>query len=212
MNSATGTVIVVHGLWMHPIIMYPLGRYLTRCGFQVKSFYYPSTRRAIEDNINKLQAFSQLIESDTIHFVGHSLGGLVIRRLFHDFPMQRPGRIVTLGTPHQGSQVAKKLADFTLGRWLLGHSIQAGLLGDTPTWQASRQLGNLVGYQSFGFGQLITPLPKPNDGTVSVVECQLANATDTIALAVTHTNMLFSVPVAKQVETFLRMGHFCHSA
>jgi len=210
MHSPIDMVIMVHGLWMHPIVMYRLKHYLTHQGFQVKSFHYPSIRHSMADNVKKLHTMLRSIENETIHFVGHSLGGLVIRRLFHDFPIQKIGRIVTLGTPHQGSQVAKKLANFTMGRWLLGQSVHAGLLGNIPNWQGQRELGNLVGTTSFGFGQLITTLPKPHDGTVSVVECQLANVTDYVTLPVTHTSLLFSTQVAQQVTTFLHTGHFFH--
>lgn len=210
MSDSVEIVVIVHGLWMHPIMMYPLGRYLTQYGFDTKQFYYPSIRYSIADNAKRLHTFLRSINNHTIHFVGHSLGGLVIRQLFHDFSIQQAGRIVTLGTPHQGSQVAKTAARFTPGRLLLGKSIQAGLLGDIPDWQGQRQLGNLVGTAPLGLGRWITPLPLPNDGTVSIEECQLANATDYLALSVSHTHMLFSQQVAEQVAIFLRKGYFQH--
>jgi len=205
------TIVIVHGLWMNPAVMCPLGCYLSSHHFTVKYFFYPSMRSTVLENTQRLQKFLTTVEGETIHWVGHSLGGIIICRLFNEFPAQRPGRIVTLGTPHQGSQVAKTLANNQLGSWMLGGSLHEGLLGDVPAWQGQRELGSIVGTLSWGLGQMVTRLPVPNDGTVSVTECQLPHTTDYLELPVAHMSMLFSPQVARQAAYFLREGRFRHS-
>jgi hypothetical protein len=76
------------------------------------------------------------------------------------------------------------------------------------TWNGTRDLGVIAGDRAFGMGRLIGPLPKPNDGTVTVAETRLPGATDHIVLPVTHLSMLWSGDVAEQVIAFLRDGHF----
>ena len=68
--------------------------------------------------------------------------------------------------------------------------------------------GVIAGDRAFGMGRLIGPLPKPNDGTVTVAETRLPGATDHIVLPVTHLSMLWSGAVADEVIAFLRDGRF----
>ena len=104
--------------------------------------------------------------------------------------------------------MAKTLAHHKVGSWMLGGSLHEGLLGDIPAWQGQRELGSIVGTLSMGLGQIVTRLPYPNDGTVSVSECQLPYTTDYLELSVAHMSMLFSHQVAKQTAHFLREGQF----
>ena len=201
------TVIVVHGLWMTGIDMFLLRRHLRRCGFDVVQFSYPTLRSNIATNAMRLHEFARALESTTIHFVGHSLGGLVILRLFQDFPEQRPGRVVLLGTPCAGSYVARRLSQ-CLGRWLFGQSLEQGLLSDTHCWSGGRELGVIAGNLSFGGGMMVRGLPHPNDGTVAVQETCLSGMTEHITLPVSHTGLVFSAKVVRQVCAFLKTGWF----
>lgn len=204
-------MVLVHGLYMAGIYMKPLQRRIARCGFDVVQFSYPSVRHTVPQNAASLQAFLPGIGAEVVHLVGHSLGGLVIRRMLHDYPDQRPGRIVTLGTPHQGSHVARCLDRWHLGRLLLGSSWEQGLRGDVPPWRAPRELGVIAGTLAVGLGWLVPGLPKPNDGTVAAAETKVAGMTDYIELRVTHTAMLFSARVAAQICVFLSTGRFAHA-
>jgi triacylglycerol esterase/lipase EstA (alpha/beta hydrolase family) len=101
---------LVHGLFRNGWEMALLRLRLAAVGYRMVQFTYPTVRLSPEKNAKDLQAFiDRRVETETLHFVAHSLGGLVIRYLFHDFPKQRPGRIVTVGTPHQGSSIAAGL-------------------------------------------------------------------------------------------------------
>ncbi|MCP4700205.1 MAG: alpha/beta hydrolase [Gammaproteobacteria bacterium] len=205
-------VVLVHGLWTNGMDMTLLRRRLQRYGFACRQFRYHSVRTECEKNVLRLHHFLQAIPAPAIHLVGHSMGGLVIRCLFHKYPQQRPGRIVTLGTPHQGSHVARFLNARPWLRWMLGHAVETGLLGDAPAWRGKTELGSIGGNTSIGMGRLIPGLPKPNDGTVALAETLLPGMTGHITLSLAHFAMLLSGEAAKQVNNFLKKGSFSGSA
>jgi pimeloyl-ACP methyl ester carboxylesterase len=89
--------------------MFLLRSRLQDAGYDVYQFSYPSLKQSPRENAADLQEFLQNVPGETVHFVCHSLGGLVIRHLLHDYPDLRPGRVVTLGTPHQPSSAALQL-------------------------------------------------------------------------------------------------------
>lgn len=185
-----------------------LQRRVARRGFHTVRFTYPSVRHHIGHNAALLQDLLSTLEAATVHFVGHSMGGLVVARLFQDFPGQRPGRIVALGAPFAGSYVARRLADSALGRLILGHGREP-LAGGAAPWAGGRELGTVAGTLALGIGRLLGPgLPRPNDGTVAVAETHLAGETDAIELPVTHTGLVFSAEAARQVCAFLKTGRF----
>lgn len=142
--------------------------------------------------------------------MGHSLGGILIRALFHYYPDQKPGRIVTLGTPHGGCQVARHLNRSAFWRRMMGKSV-AQLLDDvTRQWPLPpREIGVIRGSRSFGMGRfLYRHLPRPNDGLLTVEESDLPGTSDSIVLPVSHTGMLFSRALAYQAGAFLGCGRF----
>ncbi|MEX2515956.1 MAG: alpha/beta fold hydrolase [Gammaproteobacteria bacterium] len=203
------TVVLVHGLWMPGIDMLLLQKRLQRRDFQVQRYSYPSLRRAPRENAAQLAKFTETLDAPVVHFVGHSLGGLVIRHLFDSFPQHRPGRIVTLGTPHKPSHTAQLLYRAALLP-LLGMSIEQGLIGGAPSWNGSHALGSIAGNLPIGFGRLIPGLAKPNDGTVAVAETECPGMTDHVTVTATHTGLLFSAAAAEQTAVFLRDGRFRH--
>jgi pimeloyl-ACP methyl ester carboxylesterase len=203
----TESIVLVHGLWMKGQEMYLLRRRLQRAGYRVCRFSYRSVASDLGENAARLNAFLQQVEGDTVHFVAHSLGGLVVRRLFHDFPAQRPGRIVTLGTPHSGSYVADRMSRNTLFRRLLGRSL-VPLTGELPPWPGGRDLGSIAGTLSAGVGWLVRGLPRPNDGTVAVAETRLDGMTDHLLIHASHMALLASKSAAEQTIHFLQHGRF----
>lgn len=206
------TVILVHGLWLNGLAMSLLKLRLEKAGFMTRQFYYHGLQASPAENATALHALLQTIDTDTVHYVGHSLGGLVIRHLFHKFPGRGPGRIVCLGTPHQASRAASTLYRYAPGRWLLGRSIEQGLLGDIPPWENFHELGVVAGNLRLGMGLVIPGIPRPSDGTVAVQETMLEGMTDHIILPVSHFGMLFSSRVAMQTLHFLQHGRFQHQA
>lgn len=202
------TVVLIHGIWMTGFDMSLLRYRLRRFGFNTRQFSYPTVRCDLIQNAQRLQCFVETIQADTIHFVAHSLGGLLLRQFFHDFPQQAPGRVVTLATPHQGSQVARVLQGKRWGRRLLGKSLQHGLLGDVPPWTSDHEIGVMAGRVSMGVGAMVTRLRGPNDGTVLVAETPLPGMTDYKILGVSHAAMLLLPGVAREINSFLTSGKF----
>ena len=203
-------VVLVHGLYLNGMDMGLLRRRLEHTGFNTLRFSYHSLQNTPLENALTLQAYVEKIQSPVIHYVCHSLGGLVIRQLFHNYPEQRPGRIVTLGTPHLISSAAQRLNQSAPGRMLLGKSIKQGLLGDAPPWRNTHELGVVAGTLRLGLGMFVPGIPRPNDGTIAVAETRLDGMTDHITLPVSHFGMLISYAVAGQTIHFLQHGRFQH--
>ena len=204
------TIVLVHGLWVNGLEMGLLRRRMQSAGYQTTQFSYPSRSNSPFENAMDLNKFAEKLDTETVHFLGHSLGGIIIRHLFYHFPQQRPGRIVTLGAPHNGSLSARRLARTLPGRWLLGRSVQQGLLGPLPPWPGTHELGSIAGTSRIGLGLLVRDLPQSSDGTVAVAETRLAGMTDHVEIPISHTAMLCSRAVIRQIQQFLQTGRFLH--
>jgi len=203
-------VVLIHGLWMPAWVTAVLARRLRRAGWTPFIFAYSSRHASARQNAAALAEFVRGIDAARVHFVAHSLGGLVLMQLMQDYPALRPGRMVMLGTPYLGSHVARRLSRHAWGRWLCGASLDAALLGDGPRWPGGRELGVIAGTLPVGVGWLTPGLPRPNDGTVAVAETAVPGRTDTVTLPVTHSGLLFSAAVARQIMYFLATGCFRH--
>jgi pimeloyl-ACP methyl ester carboxylesterase len=201
-------VILVHGLWLNGLEMGWLGRRLRRCGFEPVRFRYSDMRQSPAENARHLQRWLRGVDGDEVHFVAHSLGGILLLHLFQRYPQQRPGRVVLLGSPVAGSEAARRLARLPLLRATLGRSVQQGLLGGAPPWGGGRDLGVLCGTLGLGAGFLLGGLPRPHDGTVARVETRLPGASESLSMGVSHFGLLVSAKVARQVCAFLRQGCF----
>jgi hypothetical protein len=190
--------------------MWPLAWHLRRAGYDCSRPSYHSVARGLRENAGMLARHCAGLEADTVHFVGHSLGGLVILALFHLFPDQRPGRIVTMGTPHGGSEAARRLTARQWLRPLLGRGVAELAQGRHLEWPApDRDIGVIAGDHALGVGRLLVPgLARPSDGTVRVAETRLSGARDHRVLPVSHTGMLLSSRAAAATAGFLRAGAF----
>jgi pimeloyl-ACP methyl ester carboxylesterase len=201
-------VVLVHGLWVSARNMGLLQRRLKAAGFRALAFSYSTVQTAPRLNAMELNAFCRKLDAPVLHFVGHSLGGIVLRHLFHDYPDLPPGRVVTLGTPHQPSSAARSLSRMQPGRLAMGRSVQEGLLGGAPPWDARHQLGSIAGTLRFGMGILVPGIPAPSDGTVAVAETKIDGMTDHITAPVSHFGLLLSRRVVDYTAHFLRHGQF----
>lgn len=205
---AKEAVVLVHGLWMNGWDMSVLRKRLEVAGFDCRRFSYRSIRSTPLENSMDLNVYLQSLDAPVIHLVAHSLGGLLLRHLFHEYPGQRPGRVVTLGTPHQPSSAAHSLAQYPLTRMLLGKSVVNGLLGNVPPWNNDHELGSIAGDLRLGVGVIIPGVVRPGDATVAVAETRLEGMKDHAVVHATHTGLLLSKHVAEQVILFLHTGQF----
>jgi pimeloyl-ACP methyl ester carboxylesterase len=203
------SVVLVNGLWLSDPALWLLARRLRRAGFNTFTFSYPSVRQDLRANAAQLQTFLARVPGVTVHLVGYSLGGLVIRALFRFHPGQRSGRIVLLGSPQTGSRSAEQLRRFRFGRRLTGRSVAELTAGLPQTWPwPAHEIGIIAGNRPFGLGRLAATLQNPNDGTVQVEETMIPGARDRRVLPVAHSAMPLSAAVAQQVIHFLRRGAF----
>lgn len=201
-------VILVHGLWMNGLDMTLLRRRIAAADYATHQFRYPTVRQSPAENARDLAAFASRLPQPVVHFVGHSLGGLVLRHLFHAHPDQRPGRVVTLGTPHQQSSAARGFLRLPPGRRLLGRSLEAGLLGEVPGWNGGRDLGSIAGTLGLGPVWFIPDIPRPCDGTVAVSETLIEGMRAHVTVPATHMGLLISRRAAMQCLHFLEQGRF----
>ena len=207
-NKKPEAVVFIHGLFMNGWDMTFMRNRIEDAGYTAHQFSYSSTGSSIEEVVQELHDFVKEIDAKTIHYVGHSLGGLVIRHFLHAYPKSPKGRVVTLGTPHKGSGAAHFFNQYNLGAMFLGESLNSGLLGNAPEWTGKRELGSISGDVGVGMGMMFSGLDSPNDGTVSVEETLLENGTDHIQLSVSHTGLILSKTVADETLNFLKQGKF----
>ncbi len=208
MTSERESVVLVHGIWMTGIDMLVLKLRLRAAGYEPYVFRYPSLRRDPATNAAYLRDFVETVPGDVVHFVGHSLGGIVLLHLFDGEPLARPGRVVFLASPVRGSAAAHAYAATRILRPLLGRSLGGGLAGDAPAWRGARELGIIAGTQGIGMGRLTGRLSAPNDGTVAVEETQLEGAVDRLLVPHSHVGVLTAKSVARAVSGFLADGRF----
>jgi pimeloyl-ACP methyl ester carboxylesterase len=178
-------------------------------GLEVHAFRYAAASSSMTEITTRLQSFVRELKSSRVHFVGHSLGGLVIYRFLERYPEQAPGRVVFLGTPSVASRAAVRASHIRLVASLMGRSVADELLKPRERrWMVDRPLGIIAGTQPLGFGQILAQFDEECDGTIAVSETRLPGATEHIALPVSHMGMLVSARVARETGTFLQRGRF----
>jgi pimeloyl-ACP methyl ester carboxylesterase len=200
----------VHGLWLPGEESLVLKHHLAEeFAHELHWFRYFGASGSMSDITARLAAFVHELGASEVHFVGHSLGGLVLYRLLERFPEQPPGRVVFLGVPCVTSRAARHAALFGPLAQLMGPTVAEELL--TPQerrWTHPRQLGVVAGSQPLGLGQFFAHFDEENDGTVAVSETRMPGATDHIVLPVSHLGMLLSGRVAHETGVFLSQGRF----
>jgi pimeloyl-ACP methyl ester carboxylesterase len=210
MNSAPALMILVHGLWMSGLQLTVIKRRLEADGsLRALPFSYPTVVGSMSDHVRRLIDCAQAHGGERLHFVGHSLGGLVIVRALQVTDDLPPGRAVLLGSPLQGSRTVQSLARLPFGRALLGAALSEECIDWSPReWSGRRDVGVIAGSMGFGVGRLFAKLDDAHDGTVMVEETRLPGAKDHIVVAASHTGLLLSAEVAAQTRYFLEHGVF----
>jgi pimeloyl-ACP methyl ester carboxylesterase len=201
-------VVLVPGLWMNRITMWPLGWRMRDCGFQPAVFTYRTVRDELREQARQLVQFIKRLDSERLHLVGHSLGGRVILESLRQHTDSRIRRAVLLGSPIKGSVAGRAFGRTSLGRRMIGQT--------APLWEAQAipqvpegvEVGIIAGELPVGLGRLFADIPAPHDGVVSLEETNLAGCKDAICLRINHLGMIYSLPVARQICAFLHHGRF----
>lgn len=187
-------------------------RYLARMGFDAVSYSYPSVSLTLTENADRLARFARTLTAPRVHWVSHSLGGLVTLYMLDRNADLPPGRVVLLGTPYRACEARRAGAATWLGARMIGRSLREWLAIERPALVSGRDIGVIAGTMGVGFGRVVARgLPQPNDGAVAVAETEIETARDRIVLPLSHTGMLLSRRVARQVGAFLRDGRFDHA-
>lgn len=211
--------LLIHGLHMHGLYMRPLAKKLAQAGFSTHAPSYHSLTQSIE-------AHSQIIhhwllehhQPDLpLNFVGHSLGGLVIRHFLATYGSRwQTHRCVTLGTPHQGS-ICASYANKLLPA-LVRRAYPNALDGSCPHLDDEIEFGVIAGTRPLGLGRPILSYhsrrhqldneARIHDGTVYLSETPLSYAKDYLILPVSHSELLTDAHTAQQIIHFLEHGQF----
>src|SRR5262245_55661907 len=166
---------------MNSLAMTLLRRRLAAQGFAVHVFRYASVTSDLATNAARLADFAAAVPGDTVHYLGHSLGGVLIGAMLERaHAQQRAGRVVTLGSPFAGSQIGARVARWgTAGARFIGKSIgELNARGGFGAWRARHELGLIAGDRPYGVGRLLGGFDGPSDGTVAISETRVQGAAD----------------------------------
>lgn len=212
-NAATHSecVVLLHGLNRTERAMRPLQRALEQEGYHVVNNGYPSRDKPIEALMPYLdKAIDDCHGSSPVHFVTHSMGGVLVRVYFADHSLADLGRVVMLGPPNHGSEIVDLFGGY---KWFEILNGPAGIqLGTSENFfvklgAVDYDVGVVAGDRSINL-LLSQMLPKPNDGKVSVESTYVDGMSDHITLPVTHTFMMRDVQVIEQIIAFLKSSKF----
>ena len=211
-------VVLLHGLGRTSRSMRRLDRVLTRRGYRVLNLGYPSRSRDIPTLARyvaaRVLAWDGVVLTESLHFVTHSLGGIVVRAAVANghFPRDRVGRVVMLGPPNTGSEVADAL--------LRGRGVGPRILGPagvqlttSPDSYVARlpavdyPVGVIAGSRSFN-PLFSAVLGEANDGKVRIARTRVAGMTDFVIVPVWHPLLPAARVAIEHVVHFLQRGAF----
>ncbi len=206
-------VVLLHGLARTASSMDKMTDAFSREGYRTVNRGYPSCAHPIEQLADSAveSGISDCPETGQIHFVTHSLGGILVRFYFADNHHPRLGRVVMLAPPNQGSEVVDQLKSLPGFKLLNG---PAGLQLGTDEKSIPRQLGPIAFELGVIAGSrtinviLSQFLTNPDDGKVSVESTRVEGMADFLVMPVSHPFIMRSDDVIHQTLTFIRTGQF----
>jgi pimeloyl-ACP methyl ester carboxylesterase len=211
-------VILLHGLGRFRQSMRRLEQYLKSLGYTTMNLAYPSTTKSIETiaetHLVRAVQGCEAGGAEKIHFVGHSLGGIIVRQYLQQHSVPAGSRLVMLSPPNQGSELVDLLRHIPPYEWITGPAGQE--IGRGPEGLAHRlkpveiEVGVIAGNRSMNLLFSIF-MDGPDDGMVSVASTMLPEMRDFISVPSTHTFIMKNPLVMRQVGHFLKHGTFDHS-
>lgn len=197
---AAEAVILLHGLGRTARSMAGLGRHLEAAGYRVANWDYRSAAATFQEHADALRRIARALDDDPalarIHFVTHSLGGIVVRFGLSHFALRKQGRVVMLAPPNRGSRLARLLAP------VVGRLVRPlGQLSDDPESDVNR-LPPLPG------GAEVGVIAARGDGKVRVADTHVEGERDHLVVPGWHTFLMDRVDVKDAVVRFLRGGRF----
>ena len=204
----TRDVVLVPGLWMPAAAMGLLARRLARTGYATHLFSYPG-RAPHEANIERLARYARdTLQGRPAHFVGHSLGGVLILDTLNRHPEIPVASALLLGSPARGCLAGRRFARGRFGRWFLGAS-ESCWRAREARWQRGEPLGVIAGTVPLGLGAALGDrLPGSNDGVVCVEETEVDGMAARALVREGHSVLIVSGTVGRLAERFLGQGRF----
>lgn len=214
LSHAQDCVVLLHGLGRTTWSMRQIENALNQSGYIVINQSYLSREKSINDlsaivgdGIRQCQPH----QPAAIHFVTHSLGGILVRAYFQNHPVNNVKRVVMLGPPNHGSEIVDRFKDSWWFKWLTGPTgQQLGTNADSlpnSLKPIAVEIGIIAGHTSSDpwFSSLFSGA---NDGKVSVESTKLPEMKDFIQVEHGHTFMANSRKVIEQIQSFLATGYF----
>lgn len=210
-------VVLLHGFGRNSMSMWLLGNRLQSAGYAIHNIGYRSLRTTTEKMLNTVSGKIQLCcgnSERTTHFVGHSLGGLLIRAYLDKYRNHNIGRVVLIGSPNEGTPFVDK---FQEAWWMQLAGSAAMDLGTNE--EGFPKSVNTLPYYPLGViagdtdsEDLKNRLMFADDGLVPVASTVVAGMKDFIVLRSNHSLMRYNREVADQTIAFLRNGKFDHDS
>ena len=219
-NQAHGDyVVLLHGMARSALSMKRLEWYLTKQGYRVLNVTYNSRTNSVEQ-LAQSYLGPLLLERITdhsvkVHFVTHSLGGVIVREYLSKPVPENIGRVVMLAPPNHGSELIDLLKAHRFTRCFLGAS---GLELGTTEFDAPNRLGPMPVDCGIIAGDCsLNPLSShfltgPNDGKVTVASAKVEGMRDFLVVHSTHTWIGWRRNNLKQIQSFLHSGRFMHES
>ncbi|MDV5054157.1 triacylglycerol lipase [Vibrio sp. T13N] len=201
-------IIILHGLYMHGLVMQPLSQKLRKLGYETQVLSYNTV--AIDESSLFDSIDHSLNPLTTNVLVGHSLGGLMIKRYLAN---RQPStslisHVVAIGSPLKGASIVGRIQDLGLGA-ILGNSPHHGLNKHDDAWAFPQKLGSIAGTMPIGARPLLIRNDNTmSDGTVTVEETRLDGMQDHIEVKQTHTSLIYNTFVPQQIDHFIRTDYF----
>jgi pimeloyl-ACP methyl ester carboxylesterase len=210
-------VVLLHGISRSSRSLRKMQTAIEAAGFATLNIGYASRRKALQTLADDIHSIIERFVDSTegsIHFVGHSMGGLLARVYLGRYRPKRLGRVVMLGTPNGGSEIADRLKEFLPYRaWFgpagqqLGTRRDAAIDAILPP--VDYPVGIIAGNRSvYPISSMY--LPKPHDGRVSVENTKLEGMVDHIVIGASHPWLPRNAQAIQQTIAFLRAGRFKH--
>lgn len=208
-------VILLHGLARTDKSMTKMAAALEAEGFTVLNVDYPSREATVEELASKVIAAAlanpKLKGAERIHFVTHSMGGILVRQYLKTEHPANLGRVVMLGPPNQGSEVVDRIGDtwaFTTINGPAGRQLGTGP-DSVPNklGPVDFDLGVIAGDRSINWINSLM-IPGSDDGKVSVERTKVAGMTAHLVVHVTHPYLMKNEQVIRETIHFLHTGRF----